>query len=679
MNPPPTGCEPAAAVRADDADETGQVEEADNADEVGVTGPEQPADTLVEGRRVGGPSSRPAASRWPSRLPRLTLRARMALLAGVAVAAAVAVVVSVALGVTRIVLNQAIDDQLLEQAKASAGNLQASQISVRALNFGMELQFLDGDGVPLESAFPSLETFAIPVDAADAEVARGLRGKNLRTVTVEGQRYRVATVPLRYPPPLTGTGALQLARSTSDVDRTLRDLGLVLFIVGLVGVVGSVIAGRLVARASLKPVDAAAAAAEEVARTQDLSALIPVTGSDEIARLATSLNSMLRALEASRLRQRQLVDDAAHELRTPLTSLRTNIELLMRAETTPNRALPAADRDALLRDVDAQMRELTALVNELIELARDEVPTEEIERLDLAQVVRAAADRARRRANTKGIRIEVSVEPSLVDGRPSLLERAVTNLLDNAVKFSPQSSTVRVVSRAGEVTVADEGPGIAPADRARVFERFYRATAARSLPGSGLGLAIVADAAAMHGGTAEAAESPSGGALLRMTLPCVAAWERGVPWDGDDPVGYGGFVSDGGTAGANGSLSVGGPPPMGGPLPMGGFAPAGGAAPVGVSPTRSGPAAAAADAAADADSPWRRPAGGSAAAAEAEQAVAERAEPAEQPAEQTAERAAGRKAGGAGAGGPATAPGVGAERPGGRPTVRPGQRAGSGP
>ncbi|WP_347177258.1 HAMP domain-containing sensor histidine kinase [Parafrankia sp. EAN1pec] len=593
----------------------------------------------------------------------------MALLAGVAVAAAVAVVVSVALGVTRIVLNQAIDDQLLEQAKASAGNLQASQISVRALNFGMELQFLDGDGVPLESAFPSLETFAIPVDAADAEVARGLRGKNLRTVTVEGQRYRVATVPLRYPPPLTGTGALQLARSTSDVDRTLRDLGLVLFIVGLVGVVGSVIAGRLVARASLKPVDAAAAAAEEVARTQDLSALIPVTGSDEIARLATSLNSMLRALEASRLRQRQLVDDAAHELRTPLTSLRTNIELLMRAETTPNRALPAADRDALLRDVDAQMRELTALVNELIELARDEVPTEEIERLDLAQVVRAAADRARRRANTKGIRIEVSVEPSLVDGRPSLLERAVTNLLDNAVKFSPPSSTVRVVSRAGEVTVADEGPGIAPADRARVFERFYRATAARSLPGSGLGLAIVADAAAMHGGTAEAAESPSGGALLRMTLPCVAAWERGVPWDGDDPVGYGGFVSDGGTAGANGFLSVDGPPPMSGPLSMGGFAPAGGAGPVGVSPARSGPAAA------DADSPWRRPAGGSAAAAEAEQAVAERAEKAEQ----TAERAAGQKAGGAGTGGPATAPGVGAERPGGRSTVRPGQRAGSGP
>ncbi|MEX5634435.1 sensor histidine kinase [Parafrankia sp. FMc2] len=485
----------------------------------GVIGTDGQANAEAQGRRVGQAARSLPAARWAGLRPSLTLRARMALLAGVAVAAAVAVVVSVALGVTRIVLNQAIDDQLVEQARASAGNLQASEISVRALNFGMEVQFLDARGVPLESAFPSLEKFAIPVDVQDAEVAQGLRTKNLHTVTVDGARYRVATVPLRYPPPLTGTGALQFARPTADVDRTLRDLGLVLFVVGLVGVVGSVIAGRLVARGSLKPVDAAAAAAEEVARTQDLSALIPVTGSDEIARLATSLNSMLRALEASRLRQRQLVDDAAHELRTPLTSLRTNIELLLRAETSTNRALPTADREALLRDVDAQMRELTHLVTEVIELARDEAPTEEVERLDLAQVVRSAAERARRRAKGRNIRIEVTAEPCLVDGRPNLLERAVTNLLDNAVKFGPESSTVWVACRAGEVTVADEGPGIAPGDRTRVFERFYRATSARGKPGSGLGLAIVADAVAMHGGTVQAQETPGGGALLRLTLP----------------------------------------------------------------------------------------------------------------------------------------------------------------
>jgi two-component system sensor histidine kinase MprB len=270
-------------------------------------------------------------------------------------------------------------------------------------------------------------------------------------------------------------------------------------------------------------VHAAAAAAEEVARTQDLSALIPVTGSDEIARLANSLNSMLRALEASRARQRELVDDAGHELRTPLTSLRTNIELLLRAEATADRALPADDRDALLRDVDAQIRELSGLVSELVELARDEAPTEEVEHVDLTEIVHVAADRVRRRAKAADVQIVVTAVPAPVDGRPHMLERAVTNLLDNAVKFSPPQGRVHVSVSPGEVVVTDEGPGIAPADRSRVFNRFYRATSARGLPGSGLGLAIVADAAAVHGGQVRAEEGPGGGALLRLSLP--------EPWD----------------------------------------------------------------------------------------------------------------------------------------------------
>ncbi|WP_462187008.1 MULTISPECIES: sensor histidine kinase [unclassified Frankia] len=458
--------------------------------------------------------------RFSSPLGQLTLRARLALLVGMAVAAAVTVVAGVSLGATSIVLNQAIDDQLVEQAEASAHTIQTSPLGLelQAFSFGLEGQFLDAAGNPLENAVSSWNSMRIPVDSADAEVARRERAQNLRTIAVDGQSYRLVTVPLQRP---ASGGALQLARPTTDVDRTLRDLALVLLVVGIVGVVGSVLAGQIVARAALKPVDAAAAAAEEVARTQDLSALIPVTGSDEITRLAESLNSMLRALEASRARQRQLVDDASHELRTPLTSLRTNIELLLRAEANPHRALPAADREALLRDVGAQMRELSGLVSELVELARDEAPTEEVERLDLAEIVRAAAERARRRATGKGVGIEVDATSSTVDGRANMLERAVTNLLDNAVKFSPPASVVRVGSRDGEVTVADDGPGIAPEDRAQAFDRFYRATSARGLPGSGLGLAIVADAVHTHGGTVTAESSPSGGALLRMRLPVV--------------------------------------------------------------------------------------------------------------------------------------------------------------
>ncbi len=491
--------------------------------------------------------------RLTSPLSRLTLRARLALLVGMAVAAAVAVVAGVSLGATSIVLNKAIDDQLIEQAEASAETIQANPqglgVALRAFSFGLEGQFLDATGNPLGGSMTTWNQVRIPVNARDAEVARHERAQNLRTVTVGGQSYRLVTVPLQMP---ASEGALQLARPTTDVDRTLRELGIVLLVVGVIGVVGSALAGRIVARAALKPVDAAAAAAEEVARTQDLSALIPVTGADEITRLAESLNSMLRALEASRQRQRQLVDDASHELRTPLTSLRTNIELLLRAEANPHRPLPAADRQALLRDVDAQMRELSGLVSELVELARDELPTEEIERLDLADIVLAAAERARRRANSKGIRIEVDAVRCAIDGRASMLERAVTNLLDNAVKFSPPASVVRVRCAAGEVTVADEGPGIAAQERAQVFDRFYRATSARGLPGSGLGLAIVADAVQTHGGSVSAEAAPGGGALLRLRLPTADPGYRaeprdgqplgGAPWGGDgpgDPVGSG--------------------------------------------------------------------------------------------------------------------------------------------
>jgi 4-alpha-glucanotransferase len=463
-------------------------------------------------------------------LGRFSLRNRMALLVGAAVTATVAVVAGVALATTGIVLNNSIDDQLLDQAVAAASTVRVDRVandlqtfSLESFSFGLPAQLVDADGGVYSARFSPVGP--LPTDDGDIAVARGATGSRLRSIELGGVNYRMATVAvgqeLRF---VHGRElALQLARPMSDVEATLRELGLVLLAVGLGGIVGSALLGRLVARAALKPVDAVAAAAEGVAHTQNLSALIPVTGSDEIARLAASLNSMLRTLEASRARQRQLVDDASHELRTPLTSLRTNIELLIRAEANPHRLLPAADRTALLRDVDAQIRELSGLVTELVELARDEVVAEDTERLDLAEVVRAAVERARRRANAKGVCIEVGAEPSAVDGRPQALERAVTNLLDNAVKFTPESSTVRVWTAHGEVVVTDEGPGIAPEDAAQVFLRFYRAAGARGLPGSGLGLAIVAEAVADHGGTVEASSAPGGGALLRMRLPLAAA------------------------------------------------------------------------------------------------------------------------------------------------------------
>ena len=255
-----------------------------------------------------------------------------------------------------------------------------------------------------------------------------------------------------------------------------------------------------------------------MAATRDLSRRIDVTGTDEVARLAGRFNEMLGALEASRRAQRQLVADASHELRTPLTSLRTNIEVLARSD-----GMPAADRESLLRDLVSQLEDLTVLVGDLVDLAREEeqggvalsaaAGAEEV-RLDA--VVEQAVERARRHAPL--LSFEADLEPVVVRGVPERLDRAVANMLDNAIKWSPAGKVVEVSVRESEVTVRDHGPGIDPADLPFVFDRFYRAPAARGVPGSGLGLAIVRQVAEAHGGTVTASRADGGGTVLRLRL-----------------------------------------------------------------------------------------------------------------------------------------------------------------
>jgi two-component system sensor histidine kinase MprB len=258
------------------------------------------------------------------------------------------------------------------------------------------------------------------------------------------------------------------------------------------------------------------AATEHIARTDDLTP-IPVRGTDELARLTSSFNSMLGALGQSRDRQRQLIADAGHELRTPLTSLRTNFDLLAQSTTDAGSALAPQDRVELMADVRAQLEELSALVGDLVELARSDNAPGAIEPLDLAAVLDHALQRARRRA--PGLTFDVTAEPWEVMGDATSLERAVMNLLDNAAKWSPPNGTVTVSLHDGILQVGDQGPGIAEADMPHIFERFYRATDARGLPGSGLGLSIVRQAAERHGGFVNVSRSVSGGALLTMGVP----------------------------------------------------------------------------------------------------------------------------------------------------------------
>ncbi|MEU9150250.1 HAMP domain-containing sensor histidine kinase [Streptomyces sp. NPDC048417] len=305
-------------------------------------------------------------------------------------------------------------------------------------------------------------------------------------------------------------------KSTQD---TLKDLALILLLVSGIGVLGAGAAGLAVARAGLRPVDELTEAVEHVARTEDLSIRIPVEdeSDDEIARLSRSFNSMTSSLANSRELQQQLIADAGHELRTPLTSLRTNIELITRSEET-GRPIPPADRKALLASVKAQMTELAALIGDLQELSRSEGQRgERVQVVALQDTVEAALRRARLRGPE--LTITADVQPWFVRAEPSALERAIVNILDNAVKFSPEGGKVDVALDRGVLTVRDHGPGIPEDELPHVFDRFWRSPSARALPGSGLGLSIVARTVQQAGGEVTLARANGGGTVATVRLP----------------------------------------------------------------------------------------------------------------------------------------------------------------
>jgi two-component system, OmpR family, sensor histidine kinase MprB len=378
---------------------------------------------------------------------------------------------------------------------------------------GGAVQLVQPDGT---TCVPEESSIKLPVSERDLRLAAGDETRTfVRDAEVSDERARILTEPAvdRLGRVI---GALQFARPRSDVDDTLSKIRLYLFLVALGGVAVASALGLLVARTAIKPVGRLTAAAEDVTETRDLSSRIDLDGHgrDELGRLATSFNSMLAALEESSRAQQQLVADASHELRTPLTSLRTNIEVL-----ALDRSMPDDEREKLLHDVVEQLGEMTALIAELVELARGAQQPVEAEDVRLDLVTAEAIERARR--NRPHVVFREHLEESLVHGVPSTIERAVSNLLDNAGKWSPPGAEVEVTVRNGEVIVRDRGPGIDDDDLPYVFDRFYRAPAARGLPGSGLGLSIVRQVAEAHGGEVVAERAEGGG--TRMTLRLGAA------------------------------------------------------------------------------------------------------------------------------------------------------------
>ncbi len=327
----------------------------------------------------------------------------------------------------------------------------------------------------------------LPVTEVDKQVAAGQRHEVSYDTSVDGVAFRVLTVQAH-----DARGAVMLARSTAEVHRVLETLRWQIALAVLLVALLSGLAGWLLARRLTSRLGRLTAAAEEVAATGRLDVPVPAEGGDETGRLGVAFGTMLAALSASRLSQQRLVQDAGHELRTPLTSLRTNVSVLRRYT-----ALPAAERETILRDLDAESRELTDMVNELVTLAAVGAEDEDVARVALGDLADRAAERAERRY---GCAVLVTADESEVVARPAALERAVTNLVDNAAKFGGAVGPVQVRVSSGTLEVIDQGPGIPLSDLPHVFERFYRSDDARSMPGSGLGLSIVADVVAAHGG-----------------------------------------------------------------------------------------------------------------------------------------------------------------------------------
>ena len=434
----------------------------------------------------------------------MTLRTRVTLAAGFAVLLAVVAVSITVYVVVRANLHDQIDDSLTHRPLRQQDIRHETQAVPQHLPLVRDvfMQVVDADG----DTVMAFDDRPLPVTADVLAVARGERDEVFFDAEIDGTSVRVYATS-------AGQGtALLVGRSLAEVDASLRQLVVALIAISVTAVALAALIGRLVAAAAAAPVHRVARAAETVAETGELSHHITVPGGDDLGRLATSFNTMLDALSESLTQQRQLVADASHELRTPLATVRTNIEVLERADE-----LPADERASLIRDTVAQIGELTRLVGDLVELARGDGQEEPFTVVDLDELTRRAADIVAR--NHPAIEFRVDGVRSLIRGAPGRVSRAVANLIDNAAKWSPDGAEVEIAVRDGTVSVRDHGPGIDAADLPHVFDRFYRSPGARTMPGSGLGLAIVKQVAHSHDGTVSATAAPGGGALFALQLP----------------------------------------------------------------------------------------------------------------------------------------------------------------
>jgi two-component system sensor histidine kinase MprB len=365
------------------------------------------------------------------------------------------------------------------------------------------VQIVNPDGT---RSHPPGETTALPTDAQVIQIAQSGQGSFFTTATVHGVHLEVYTVGDRL-----DHHAVQVALPLTGVDSVLNGLLLPYGLLIAGGVLLAGLLGLTISRAALAPIERFLHRTEDVTSELERPRHLEETGASELRRLAASFNRTLDALEQSIEAQRNLVADASHELRTPIAALRSNIQIFL-----DSGRLPADEREALQQSILAELDELTQVVANVVELARGSGPSAHREQVELDSLVYDAVDRAQRRA--PHIEFNLDLEPTLVEGVPDRIGRAITNVIDNARKWSPPNGAIDVQLRGGVLSVRDHGPGFDERDLPHVFDRFYRAAHARRLPGSGLGLAIVRQTALAHGGHATALNAPDGGALVQVSF-----------------------------------------------------------------------------------------------------------------------------------------------------------------
>jgi two-component system sensor histidine kinase MprB len=470
----------------------------------------------------------------------LTLRTRIAAVASVCVALAVLAAAIGAYAAVRSDLRGEVDSALRSRARVFTGppggggpggdggpgrpGGPAGQGgfpgSVQPEPFGAAsgyVQFVSPQGTIYVPEGQGSSSATIALTAQDRAIAASASGSSLTDRSVKGTQLRVLTVGVGGGSPRQDgmAGAVMVAQPLTQVDHELGHLLLILVLIGAGGIVLAALLGALVARAALAPIARFTASTETLTGSLDLSRRLEVAGGDELGRLAASFNATLDALERSVAAQRHLIADASHELRTPISSLRANIQTLGEAQR-----LAPDEQTALRADIVAELDELTALVADVVELARGAAPDGSRDEVRLDELVRTAVQSARRRGE---MTFDLDLEQTVVGGQPERIARAVSNLVDNARKWSPEGAAVEIALKDGVLSVRDHGPGFAHEDLPFVFDRFYRAQAARGLPGSGLGLAIVRQTAEACGGFVEAENAPGGGALLRVSFGPTAA------------------------------------------------------------------------------------------------------------------------------------------------------------